>query len=169
MKRLRALDGQAARALEYTILTAARPGEVMGARWDEMLDDVWTVPATRMKAGKPHRVPLSGPAQALLRAASAKRFGDYVFTGQSGKKPLAHTAMHVVMSRLDADFTVHGFRSTFRDWAGETTNFPREVAEAALAHSVGDKVEAAYRRGDALQKRRALMSAWAAYCGDNGG
>jgi integrase len=170
LKRLRAVDGVGPRALEFTILTAARTGETMGARWDEISDDLWTVPAARMKAGKEHRVPLSGPALALVQAVYDRRMGDYVFSGHSGQKPIGRAAMTLIMKRLDAgDYTVHGFRSAFRDWCAEETEFQREVAEAALAHIVGDKVEAAYRRGDALQKRRALMSAWAAYCGGNGG
>jgi integrase len=165
MERLRAMDGTGPRALEFLILTAARPSEAVGSLWPEIDDDLWIIPAVRMKAGKEHRVPLSAPAQALLLAASAKRFGDHVFPGRSGKGPLGHTAIKSVMSRLGADFTPHGFRSSFRDWCGEATNFPREVAEAALAHTIGNKVGAAYRRGDALEKRRALMAAWASFCG----
>jgi integrase len=160
---LRERDGIAARALEFAILTAGRTGEVLGARWDEIRDSVWTVPADRMKAGKLHRVPLSGRAAEIL--ASLPRAGAFIFPGQGGGKPLSNMALLVTLRRIGrGDLTAHGFRSTFRDWVSERTNYPREVAEAALAHAIGAKEEAAYRRGDLFDKRRRLMAEWAAYC-----
>jgi integrase len=162
MAALREREGVAPRALEFTILTAARSGEVLGARWDEVNLEacVWTVPAARMKAGREHRVPLSAPAVEILRQMEHKRLGEYVFPGMRSGRPLSVMALEMVLRRMKVDVTVHGFRSAFRDWAGERTHFPREVAEAALAHLVGDAVERAYRRGDALEKRRKLMDAW---------
>ena len=168
MAQLRARPAMAARSLEFTVLTAARTGETLGARWGEIDLEaaVWTVPATRMKAGREHRVPLSALAVALLRALEPLRGeGPYVFPGQRRGKPLSNMAMDMMLRRMGSEVTVHGFRSTFRDWAGEETDHPREVAEAALAHTVGDATERAYRRGDALAKRRRLMDDWAAYCG----
>jgi integrase len=166
MARLRAREGMAAQALEFAILTAARSGEVLGARWSEidLEAKVWTVPATRIKAGREHRVPLSAPALAIIEAMQTARVSDYVFPGYRPGRPLGDMALHMVLERMEVPFTVHGFRSTFRDWCGEATNFPREVAEAALAHVVGDQTERAYRRGDALEKQRKLMDAWAAHC-----
>ena len=171
---LTALRGQAgisARALEYAILTAARSGEAFGARWGEvdLLGKVWTVPAARMKAGREHRVPLSAPALALLGEMAKLRTVDsseaFIFPGAVVGRPLSIMAMTMALRRMKrGDLTVHGFRSTFRDWAAERTNFPRDVAEMALAHAVGDKVEAAYRRGDLFQKRQQLMDAWAKHC-----
>ena len=172
--RLRECDAIAAMALEFCILTATRSGEVYGARWSEidMEVKVWTMPASRMKAAREHRVPLSDRAHAILQKLSEARTGDLVFPSPRGRSPLSHVAMAKVMRRLEVEqATVHGFRSAFRDWAGNETHFPREIAEAALAHVIGDKAEQAYRRGDALEKRRALMAAWAAFCepgkGDN--
>ncbi len=172
--KLRECNAIAAMALEFCILTATRSGEVYGARWSEidMAAKVWTVPAARMKAGREHRVPLSERAMAILERLFEARTCDVVFPSPRGNRPLSHMAMMNVMSRLEVDgATVHGFRSAFRDWAGNETHFAREVAEAALAHVVGDKAEQAYRRGDALEKRRGLMEAWAAWCepkkGDN--
>src|SRR5262245_20772171 len=164
MARLRARDGVSARALEFVILTAARSGEVLGARWSEidLEAKVWTVPANRIKAKREHRVPLSARAMALIEAMRVIRVSDYVFPGYRPERPLGDMALHMGLKRLEVPFTVHGFRSSFRDWCGEATNFPREVAEAALAHVVGDETERAYRRGDALEKRRKLMHAWAA-------
>jgi integrase len=165
--QLRECDAVAAMALEFCILTAARSGEVYGARWSEidMAAKVWTLPAARIKAAREHRIPLSERALAILQRLSVAKTGDYVFPSPRGRKPLSHVAMAKVMRRLQIDGpTVHGFRSGFRDWCGEATHFPREVAEAALAHVVGDKAEQAYRRGDALEKRRAMMEAWAAFC-----
>ena len=166
MKLLRDTSGTGARALELTILTAARTGESISATWSEIDWDaaVWTVPGDRMKAGRPHRVPLTGAAVAVLRHMREVSTGDYVFTGRSGKQPISNMTMAKTLKSLDAGaYTVHGFRSAFRDWAGEATQHQREVIEAALAHVVGDAVERAYRRGDALAKRRALMDDWAAY------
>jgi integrase len=165
--KLRGCDAIAAMALEFCILTATRSGEVYGARWSEidMAAKVWTVPAARMKAGREHRIPLSDRAMAILERLSKARTGDLLFPSPRGNRPLSHVAMAKVMSRLEVDVaTVHGFRSSFRDWAGNETHFAREVAEAALAHVVGDKAEQAYRRGDALEKRRELMAAWTAWC-----
>jgi integrase len=166
MAELRARDGMAARMLEFTILTAARTGEALGATWREFDPDagVWTIPANRMKAAREHRVPLSARAVEILRAMSEAKTGPYVFPGR-GQRPLSNMAMVAVLKRMKRGYvTVHGFRSAFRDWAAETTHFPRDVCEAALAHTVRDKVEAAYRRGDLFEKRRELMAAWAAYC-----
>jgi integrase len=165
--RLRAHKSVATRALEFTILTAARTGETIGAQWGEvnMSEKVWTVPADRMKAGREHRVPLSTRALAILRDEQDVRTSDYVFPGGKAGKPLSNMAMTEVLRRMGrGDITVHGFRSTFRDRAAERTNFPSEVVEMALAHAVGDKVEAAYRRGDLFEKRRRLMADWATYC-----
>jgi integrase len=164
---LRHRDAMAARALEFCILTAARSGEVLGARWSEVdLDSkVWTIPAGRMKAGLVHRVPLCERAVDILQRLSEGRTSEFVFAGHKPGKPLSNMAMDMMLRRMKADtITVHGFRSSFRDWAGNETHFPREVAEAALAHAVGDKAEQAYRRSDALEKRRPLMEAWASYC-----
>ena len=167
--QLHAQEGIAARALEFTILTAARTGDTTGAVWDEFnaSDKVWVVPAERMKAGKEHRVPLSARVLAILGDANRIRTlgGDYVFPGGKAGKPLSNMAMTEVLRRMGRDdITVHGFRSTFRDWAAERTSFPSEVVEMALAHAVGNKVEAAYRRGDLFEKRRQLMTEWATYC-----
>ncbi len=165
--QLRQRDTVAAMALEFCILTATRSGEVYGARWSEIdtAARVWIAPAARMKAGREHRIPLSERALAILGKLGEAKTCDYVFPSPRGRKPLSHVAMAEVMRRLQIDgATVHGFRSAFRDWAGNETQFPREIAEAALAHVIGDKAEQAYRRGDALEKRRALMEIWAAFC-----
>ena len=167
LAKLRRSNTVAAMALEFAILTAARSGEVYRARWPEIDRDtkVWTVPAARMKAAREHRVPLSKRALAIVEALAEAKTCDYVFPSPRGRRPLSHVAMAKVMDRLKVEGpTVHGFRSAFRDWCGEATAFPREIAEAALAHVIGDKAEQAYRRGDALEKRRKLMDAWAAYC-----
>ncbi len=171
---LTALRGQAgigASALEFTILTAARTGEVLGAQWGEidLAAKIWTVPAARMKAGRVHRVPLSEPALAVLANMQKLRTVDgpdaVIFPGGRASKPLSIMAMTMVLRRMKrGDVTVHGFRSTFRDWSAEETHYPREVAEAALAHTLGNKVEAAYRRGDLFEKRRRLMDDWALFC-----
>ncbi|MEJ0093885.1 MAG: integrase arm-type DNA-binding domain-containing protein [Methylocella sp.] len=163
---LRAMNAMAAKALEFLILTAARSGEVLGARWDEidLEAKVWTVPATRMKAGRGHRVPLSGRAVEILEELADGKTSDFIFPGQRAGRPLSNMSMEMALRRMKMDATTHGFRSSFRDWAGEETHFPREVAEAALAHVIGDKAEQAYRRGDALEKRRGLMEAWAMFC-----
>ncbi len=166
ISELRAMNAMTAKALEFAILTAARSGEVLGARWDEidLGAKVWTVPATRMKAAREHRVPLSGRAIEILDELAEGKTGDFIFQGQRAGRPLSDMAMEMALRRMKMDATTHGFRSSFRDWAGEETHFPREVAEAALAHVIGDKAEQAYRRGDALEKRRGLMEAWANYC-----
>jgi integrase len=155
-----------ARALEFTILTAARTGEVINARWDEIDFDekTWTVPASRMKANREHRVPLSQRELDILAALPREDDNPHVFVGSKRGQPLSDTAMRELMCGTRPDYVPHGFRSTFRDWAAETTNFPREVCEAALAHSNKDRVEAAYRRGDLFAKRRELMAQWATYC-----
>jgi integrase len=171
MKTLREHDGTAARALEFIILTAARTGEAIAAQWGEidLEEGVWTVPASRMKARKEHKVPLAPDAIALLKRLPKVSGCDFVFPGARKGKHLSNMACLKLLDRMGRkDLTVHGFRSTFRDWAAECTNFPREVAEAALAHAVGDKVEAAYRRGDAFKKRSLLMAAWAGHCAKEG-
>lgn len=164
--KLRERTGPAPAGLEFAILTAARSGEVLGARWQEidLQARVWTVPAERMKAGREHRVPLSDRAVAILKSMHSQRVSEFVFPGMKADRPLSIMALEMVLRRMKVDATVHGFRSAFRDWTGERTAFPREVAEAALAHLVGDEVERAYRRGDALDKRRGLMDAWASFC-----
>jgi integrase len=164
---LRSQEGIAARALEFLILTATRTGEVIGARWDEvdLEEKIWVVPPARMKAGREHRVPLSAAAAAVLEQMKEVRESDCVFPGGKRGKPLSNMAMLAVLKRIGrSDLTAHGFRSSFRDWAAERTNFPRDVAEMALAHTVIDKVEAAYRRGDLFQKRRQMMEVWAKFC-----
>ncbi len=165
--RVRKLDTVGALAIEFTVLTAARTGEVLGATWDEfdVRSALWTIPARRMKSGRVHRVPLSDRAVAIIRQLAKMRSGEFVFPGRKADRPLGKMSMATVLCRLNiADATIHGFRSSFRDWVGNETHFPREVAEAALAHVVGDAAEQAYRRGDALEKRRALMEEWADYC-----
>jgi integrase len=164
---LQARPSTAALALEFAILTAARSGEVLGALWDEFDLDraVWTVPAARMKAGREHRVPLSKRALAIVKTMHEGRSGDFVFPGQKPGKCLSVMALEMVLRRMKIDgVTVHGFRSAFRDWAAECTNFANEVCEAALAHVIENKAEAAYRRGDLFEKRRKLMEAWTAHC-----
>jgi integrase len=168
---LRDMAGVAPAALEFAILTAGRSGEVLGARWSEIDLDVglWTVPADRMKGGREHRVPLSDRTAAILKSMLPLRSSEFVFPGAKEGRPLSVMALEMVLRRAKIDGTVHGFRSSFRDWTGERTAFPRELAEAALAHLVGDEVERAYRRGDALEKRRALMEAWASFCAGQDG
>jgi integrase len=165
-------EGTAALALRYLILTASRTGESIGARWSEVngLEAVWTVPGARMKAGREHRIPLSDAALAVLAdAAKLRKDGAPpdapVFPGAKEGKPLSNMALLMLLRRMErGDLTAHGFRSTFRDWAAEATNYPRDVAEQALAHSLPDKVEAAYRRGDLIEKRRRMMADWATFC-----
>jgi integrase len=167
MTELRQQEGVAARALEFAILTAARTGEVIGAKWDEidLSDHLWVVPAERMKAGKVHRVPLSDATLAILEGMRKIRQGDHIFPGGKAGRPISNMAMLMLLRRMGrGDLTAHGFRSSFRDWAAERTTFPAEVAEMALAHTVGDKVEAASRRGDLFGKRRQLSDAWAKFC-----
>lgn len=164
---LRAQPGTAARAVELIILTASRTSEVLNAARSEidLAARVWTIPPERMKSGRQHRVPLSDAAVRLIEQAPAEDGSDYLFPGAKQGKPLSNMAGLKLLERMGRDdLTVHGFRSTFRDWAAEQTNFPREVAEAALAHIVKDKAEAAYQRGDLLEKRAKLMQAWAEYC-----
>jgi integrase len=163
---LRQQGGIAARALEFAILTAARTGEAIGARWDEfnLAERLWTVPAERMKGAREHRVPLSDAALAIVENMAKIRLGDFVF-GASAHRPISNMAMLMLLRRMGrADLTVHGFRSTFRDWAAERTSVTAEVAEMALAHAVADAVERAYRRGDLFQKRRQLAEQWAKFC-----
>lgn len=164
MQTLREQAGMGARALEFAILTAARSGEVRGALWAEIYRGaaVWTVPADRMKASKEHRVPLSNAALALLDALPRIAGDELVFPAQRGGM-LSDMTLSAVLRRMKVDAVPHGFRSTFRDWCSERTNYPREAAEMALAHAIGDKVEAAYRRGDLFEKRRLMMADWAAF------
>ena len=166
MARLRSQSGMGARALEFAILTAARSGEVRGAVWSELdlAAALWTVPAGRMKSGREHRVPLSRPAIKLLRALPMGEPTDFVFPGTHG--PLSDMSLIAVLRRMQVNATAHGFRSTFRDWCSEHTDHTSEVAEMALAHVVGDKVEAAYRRGNLFEKRVLLMSDWANFVED---
>jgi integrase len=164
---LRDNDSVSARALEFTILTAVRTGEAIGAKWSEFdfAAKVWTVPGERTKSGREHRVPLSDRALEILASVPREDGNEHVFIGGRKGAGLSNMAMlELLRGMVENGLTVHGFRSSFRDWAGESTNFPREVAEAALAHVLPDKTEAAYRRGDALEKRRRLMDAWARYC-----
>lgn len=164
--RLQSAEGTGARALEFAILTATRSGEARGARWSEieLVEKVWTIPAARMKANKEHRVPLSPAVLGLLDGLPKFSGEDLVFPAPRGG-PLSDMTLGAVLRRMGMEVTTHGFRSTFRDWAAEQTNYPREVAEMALAHAIGDKVEAAYRRGDLFKKRRLLMTAWSAFLG----
>lgn len=169
MTNLRKRPAMAARALEFAILTAARTSETLQATWSEidLTARLWTVPGSRMKAGKEHRVPLSDPTVQLLTALANESGGEpsaYVFASSKPDRPLSGMSMAMLLRRMKVlAITVHGFRSTFRDWVGETTRFSREVAEAALAHTVAGKVERAYRRGDALDERRKLMTKWAQF------
>jgi integrase len=168
MTELRGREGAAVRALEFCILTAARSGEVLGARRQEFDLDaaVWTAPAERMKAGVEHRVPLSAPALQIIKDMAAEsNGGEFVFPGGNPGCPLSAKALHKALRRMGIeDATPHGFRSGFRDWAADCTHVANEVCEAALAHTIENKVEAAYRRGDLFQKRRELMAAWGRFC-----
>lgn len=167
MAELRTKTGVPARALEFAILTAARTGEAIGAKWDEIniAERLWVVPATRMKAGREHRVPLSDAAMAIVNAMIPLRQGAYVFSGARPGRPLSNMAMLAVLRRLGrTDLTAHGFRSSFSDWCAEQTSFPAEAREMALAHAIGSRVEASYRRGDMFQVRRRLADAWARWC-----
>lgn len=165
--RLRERKGTGALALEFAILTAGRSGEVLGARWNEFDLDakVWVVPGSRMKAGREHRVPLSDRAVDIIDQMRCGKTCEFVFPSGRRGAPLSAMAMGMLLRRMGVDATVHGFRSAFRDWAGNETHIAREIAEAALAHSIGDKAEQAYRRSDALEKRRALMALWSSFCG----
>ena len=162
--KLRERSGIVERALEFLILTASRSGEVLGARWDEigLAERVWTVPAERMKSRREHRVPLCDRALAILNEMKLYRRNGFVFPSER-RENLGESPMRELLKRLGYKATIHGMRSTFRDWAGEQTNFAREVCEAALAHAIGNKVEQTYRRGDALEKRRRLMEAWGGF------
>jgi integrase len=164
--RLRERPAVAALALEFLILTAARTGEVLGAKWSEIDLEarLWAVPAERMKSNREHRVPLTDRTLDILAEVNKLETDDYVFPGQRRGRPLSNMSMEMLLRRVGVDVTVHGFRSAFRDWCGDKTTFPREVAEAALAHKISDETEAAYRRSDALEKRRRLMDAWERYC-----
>jgi integrase len=168
MERLRGNDSISARALEFTILNASRTGEAIGAKWDEidLVNKVWSVPASRMKAGKEHRVPLSDRAIEILKSLPCERDNPFVFVGTIKGRSLSEMAMLEHLRRMSGGngLTVHGFRSSFRDWCAEQTNFARELAEVALAHAVGDDTERAYQRGDLLEKRRRLMAEWARFC-----
>jgi integrase len=164
--QLRAHGTTAARALEFLIICAARSNETLGAVFGEIdfADEVWVIPGSRMKSGREHRVPLSRRAIEILREQRAFGESGPVFRGRDGLKPLGPTSLRDSLRTLGhGNITVHGFRSAFRDWCGDCTAFPREVAEAALAHIVGDKAEQSYRRGSALEKRRELMDRWAGY------
>lgn len=166
MVDLRKQKGMAALALEYTILTATRTGEVIGARWDEidLAGKIWTIPPERMKAEKEHRVPLCVRAIKILEELQPLG-GEFVFPGLKPDKPLSNMAMLALLKRMErGDLTVHGFRSTFRDWAAEQTAYPHEMAEMALAHAVSNKTEAAYRRGDLFKKRIRMMNDWQKHC-----
>jgi integrase len=167
MQRLREAEGMGARALEFVILTAARSGEVRGAVWSEidLATAVWTIPGDRMKAAREHRVPLSPRAVAVLKALPRMAGTDFVFPAPRGGV-LSDMTLTAVLRRMKVAAVPHGFRSTFRDWASERTNYPRDVAEMALAHAIGDKVEAAYRRGDLFEKRRRMMTDWARFCAE---
>jgi integrase len=164
MQQVKQRNSISAQALEFTILTAARTGEVLGAKWEEFDFEkkIWTIPAERMKAGREHRVPLSYQAIDLLN--KLPRTGAYLFSVRKDKPLSNMTMLNLIKLSMDyPDLTVHGFRSTFRDWAAEVSDFPRELAESALAHVLVDKTEAAYQRGDLLEKRRLMMQAWADY------
>ena len=167
--KLREQEGVAARALEFTILTAARTNETIGAKQRQIdwQNNIWIVPGDRMKGGREHRVPLSDLAISLVKELGAAEGGQtgFLFPGGRADRPLSNMAMLKVLERMGrTDLTVHGFRSTFHDWASERTNFPNEVIEMALAHAIDSKTEAAYRRGDLFEKRRHLIDAWAQYC-----
>lgn len=167
---LKTRPASSAKALEFVVLTAARAGEVLGATWREIDLDakLWTVPGSRMKGGKEHRVPLTPEALAVVEAMallSKPAPAAFVFPGQSPKRPTSEATMMRLIKRMGySAITVHGFRSSFRDWAGDATNFPRDLAEQALAHAVGNEVEQAYRRGGALERRRKMMESWATFC-----
>lgn len=166
MARLRQQEGMGARALEFAILTAARSGEVRGATWSEidMQAGVWIVPAARMKAGREHRVPLSPAALALLEGLPRMAGSELVFPAPRRGGALSDMTLTAVLRRMQVEAVPHGFRSTFRDWVSERTSYPGDLAEMALAHTIGNAVEAAYRRGDMFEKRRRLMTDWSEFC-----
>lgn len=173
VKRLRAsnTDGEIARlALEFLILTASRTSEVLKAEWPELeaADQIWTVPASRMKAGKDHRIPMGERCIEILRRAKMLGgSGKFLFPGRSGDKPMSNMVFLTMLRRMNVPYTTHGFRSSFRDWVGETTSYPSDLAEMALAHTIENKVEAAYRRGDLLDRRRKVMEDWSDFCGND--
>lgn len=165
-QRLAVIEGVGARGLQFLLETVGRTGEVIGARWDELdLEKaLWIIPAERMKANKLHRVPLTTAAVSIATEMKEIRISEYVFPGNRKDRPLSNMAFAMLLRRMKlGHYTPHGFRSSFRDWCGDQTNFPREIAEAALAHRLGDKTEEAYRRGDALEKRRRLMESWSSF------
>ncbi len=169
MDELRKRVGMAARALEFVILTATRTSEALNATWDEfdLEAEVWTIPAARMKARVEHRVPLTRRAMEILRELERDREGDgdYVFVGQREGCPLSNMALLMMLRRMNrGDITAHGFRSSFSDWASEVCSFSGELRETAIAHTIQNKAERAYRRGDALEKRREMMEAWPCFC-----
>lgn len=167
---LRAQSGVSARALEFVVLTAVRTSEALQAKWAEvdLRQRMWIIPHERMKGGREHRVPLSNSAVSILKELGEIRQSEFVFPGRQPDTPLSDMSLLMLLRDLRLGFTVHGFRSTFKDWCAECTNVPNFVSEAALAHAVADKVEAAYRRADLFEKRRRLMEAWATYCGREG-
>lgn len=170
MQFLRSEGGTVFYALQLLILTVTRTNELLHARWDEidMTNKIWVIPARRMKAEREHRIPLSKPAMNILKSQQEDAEGEYVFPGRRDGMPMSNMVFLQLLKRIErTDITVHGFRSTFRDWVGETTNYPREVAEAALAHNVKNKVEAAYARGDLFVKRAKMMQDWANYLSGN--
>lgn len=172
MKGLRENTSISARCLEFVVLTCSRTGEALGARWSEidLENKLWTVPAERMKAAKPHRVPLSSRTIAILKEMKAIKRNEFVFPSWKPGRTLSQMTLAMLLRRMGHTVTVHGFRSSFRDWAAEETRFSREAAEMALAHSISDAVEAAYRRGDLFDQRRKLMRKWADYiCGKHCG
>lgn len=166
MAQLRAQDGIRQRALEFIVLTAARAGEALNATWGEvdLTTMIWTIPAKRMKGGREHRVPLSPRASEILKTMRPGKPGHLIFPARADR-PLLTPEIDRIRNAIKPGITTHGFRSAFKDWCSEQTSFPNEVSEAALAHGVGDRVEAAYRRGDLFKKRRRLMDAWAEFCG----
>lgn len=167
MRDLRSRGGIASQAVELIVLTGVRESEATNAQWSEIDLEarVWTIPGERMKSGREHRVPLSEAAMRVLEAMERERQNPYVFPGYRYNRPITGQACRKILREMGyVELTIHGFRSTFRDWCAEQTNYPREVAEAALAHVIADKVEAAYRRGDLFEKRRRLMDDWAKYC-----
>jgi integrase len=171
MAKLRRDTSAAARCLEFIVLTAARLAEATGAMWSEIdfANRTWTIKANRMKGGREHRIPLSDAAMAVFEAMRAVRVSDFVFPGMRDGQPVGPRTIQGLVKEVGGEITVHGFRSSFRDWAAERTSFPREVAEMALAHAIPNAVEAAYRRGDLFEKRLRLMDAWAEYCGKQTG
>jgi len=166
MELIRARDGVSPRALELMILTATRTSEALGAMWKEIdfKHRIWTIKPERMKSGREHRIPLSPRAVVILEEMAKIKLNEFVFPGMKQGRPMSDMGIRILLRELRPNITKHGFRSSFRDWAAETTAFPNHVVEMALAHAVGDAVEAAYRRGDLLEKRRNLMEVWAAYC-----